>query len=108
MAGTIKGRVNYNWHTADDVLVRSKVRYLSNFSAAPHFGERLESARLAHCPEPRRRSLDRAETGRSALVMGTALHAPGRVKTCASQESVEPFSLLLSSDSHRQHFWFSD
>ena len=74
MAGTIEGRVNYNWHIADDVLVGSKVRYLSNFSAAPHFGERLESARLAHCPEPRRRSLDRAETGRSAL--GTALHAP--------------------------------
>src|SRR5215469_6555748 len=30
------------------------------------------------------------------------------VKTCASQESVEPFSLLPSSDSRRQHFWFSD
>ena len=44
MAGTIEGRVNYyNWHIADDVLVGSKVRYLSNFSAAPHFGERPES-----------------------------------------------------------------
>ena len=31
-------------HTADDVLVGSKVRYLSNFSAALHFGERPESA----------------------------------------------------------------
>ena len=30
-------------HTADDVLVGSKVRYLSNFSAAPYFGERPES-----------------------------------------------------------------
>jgi hypothetical protein len=29
---------------------------------------------------------------------------PGRVKTCASQERVEPVSLLPSSDSHRQHF----
>jgi hypothetical protein len=27
-------------HIADYVLVGSKVRYLSNFSAAPHFGER--------------------------------------------------------------------
>src|SRR5262245_3845867 len=33
----------------------------------------------------------------------TAL-APGRVKTCASQESVESFSLLPSSDSRRQNF----
>ena len=32
------------WHFADDVLVGSKVRYLSNFSAAPHFGERPQSA----------------------------------------------------------------
>jgi len=31
-------------HTADDVLVGSKVRYLSNFSAAPHSGERQQSA----------------------------------------------------------------
>jgi len=30
-------------HTADDVLVGSKVRYLSNFSAAPHSGERPQS-----------------------------------------------------------------
>jgi hypothetical protein len=36
------------WHIADDVLVGSKGRYLSNFSAAPHFGERPESAHLAH------------------------------------------------------------
>ena len=28
----------------------------------------------------------------------------GRVKTCASQENVEPFSLLPSSNSRRQHF----
>ena len=33
---------------------------------------------------------------------------PARVKTFASQESVEPFSLLPSWDSRRQHFWFSD
>jgi hypothetical protein len=32
-----------NWHIADDVLIGSKVRYLSNFSAAPHFAERPES-----------------------------------------------------------------
>jgi hypothetical protein len=32
----------------------------------------------------------------------------GRVKTCASQEIVEPFSLLPSSDSRRQHFGFLD
>ena len=32
------------WHIADDVLIGWKVRYLSNFSAAPHFGERPESA----------------------------------------------------------------
>ena len=36
----------------DDVLVGSKVRYLSNFSAAPHFGERPESAHLAHSRAP--------------------------------------------------------
>ena len=42
-------------HTADDVLVGSKVRYLSNFSAAPHSGERPQSA---HCPASPRRSLE--------------------------------------------------
>ena len=36
-------------HTADDVLVGSKVRYLSNFLAAPHFGERPESLRVFGC-----------------------------------------------------------
>ena len=34
-------------HTADDVLVGSKVRYLSNFSAAPHSGERPQSLRVS-------------------------------------------------------------
>jgi hypothetical protein len=33
------------------VLIGSKVRYLSNFSAAPHFGERPESARLSRRPQ---------------------------------------------------------
>jgi hypothetical protein len=33
---------------------------------------------------------------------------PGCVKTCAGQENVEPFSLLPSSNSRRQNFWFSD
>ena len=56
MAGAIEGEVNYNWHIADDVLVGSKVRYLSNFSAAPHFGERPDSARLAPCGAFPRRS----------------------------------------------------
>jgi hypothetical protein len=32
---------------ADDVLVGSKVRYLSNFSVAPHFSERPESVRVS-------------------------------------------------------------
>jgi hypothetical protein len=49
MAGAIEGEVNYNWHIADDVLVGSKVRYLSSYSAAPHFGERPESALLPPC-----------------------------------------------------------
>jgi hypothetical protein len=31
---------------------------------------------------------------------------PGRVKTCSSQESVEPVSLLPSLDSRRQPFGF--
>ena len=31
---------------------------------------------------------------------------PGRVKTCASQESVEPFSLLPSSDAVASTFGF--
>jgi len=35
-------------HIAGDMLVGSKVRYLSNFPAAPHFGERLESALPDH------------------------------------------------------------
>jgi hypothetical protein len=38
---------------------------------------------------------------------GSAMGA-GRVKTCASQESVESFSLVPSSDSRRQHFLFSE
>ena len=65
MAGAIEGRVNYNWHIADDLLVGSKVRYLSNFSAAPHFGERPESAlprRYRVCWE---RSLHRTDSGHS-------------------------------------------
>ena len=37
---------------------------------------------------------------------GMSGSGPARVKTCASQESVEPFSLLPSSDSRRQHFGF--
>ena len=40
--------------------------------------------------------------------LSRSLKGPARVKTCASQESVEPFSLLPSSDSRCQHFWFSD
>jgi hypothetical protein len=32
------------WHIAHYVLVGSKVGYLSNFSAAPRFGERPETA----------------------------------------------------------------
>jgi hypothetical protein len=36
------------WHIADDVLIGWKVRCLSNFSAAPHFGERPESALCRH------------------------------------------------------------
>ena len=39
-------------------------------------GEQLVSARLAHCPEPRRTPLHRTDTGRSALVAGTGLRAP--------------------------------
>jgi hypothetical protein len=46
----------WNWHIADDVLVGSKVRYLSNFSAAPHFGERPQSARSCHASRPRSES----------------------------------------------------
>src|SRR6516225_10161289 len=34
------------------------------------------SAHLAHCPEPRRSSLDRTDTGRSAWSRGTGLHDP--------------------------------
>ena len=40
------------------------------------YTERPLTAHLAHCPEPRRRSLDPTDTGRSALVAGTGLHAP--------------------------------
>ena len=44
VSGGIRHRtVSQTLHTADDVLVGSKVRYLSNFSAAPYFGERPES-----------------------------------------------------------------
>jgi hypothetical protein len=41
-------RVSF-WHIADDVLVGSKVRYLLNFSASPHFGKCPESAHVARC-----------------------------------------------------------
>jgi len=44
VSGGIRNRTaSQTLHIADDVLVGSKVRYLSNFSAAPHFGERPES-----------------------------------------------------------------
>jgi hypothetical protein len=46
----------WSWRIADDVLVGSKVRYLSNFSAAPHFDERPQSAHLARCGAFRRSS----------------------------------------------------
>jgi len=49
--------------------------------------ERPLTAHLAHCPEPRRRSLDRTDTGRSALVAGTGLHAPKRSLVSASDHS---------------------
>jgi hypothetical protein len=41
------------WHIADDVLVGSKVRYLSNFSVVPHFSERPESALCSRSPSGR-------------------------------------------------------
>src|SRR5215813_10090212 len=55
----------------------SKVRSTSNAAGwcGPH-GRPL-SARLAHCPESRRRSVDRTDTGRSALDAGTGLHVKG-------------------------------
>ena len=40
----------------DDVLVGSKVRYLSNFSVAPHFSERPESAQPGRPDACRRRT----------------------------------------------------
>jgi len=44
VSGGIRNRTaSQTLHIADDVLVGSKVRHLSNFSAAPHFGERPES-----------------------------------------------------------------
>jgi len=46
----------------------------TNLAARSRSREWPESARLAHSPEPRRRSLDRTDTGRSALVAGTGLH----------------------------------
>jgi len=47
-----------------------------DFTNRSRNAEWLLPARLAHWPEPPRRSLDRTDTGRSALVAGTGLHAP--------------------------------
>jgi hypothetical protein len=52
-------------HTADDVLVGSKVCYLSNFSAAPHSGERPQSAQGGHSP-------------------ASTIASPGALHTCRS------------------------
>jgi hypothetical protein len=40
-------------HLADDLLVGSNIRYLSNFSAAPHVSERPESAHSCLCASHR-------------------------------------------------------
>jgi hypothetical protein len=74
------------------------------------------------CWEPfARNSLSKPEEGARALsdrfttasrhrlsANQAAALGPGRVKTCASEETLESFSLLPSSDSRRQNFWFSD
>ena len=63
-----------NWHTADDVLVGSKVRYLSNFGAAPHFGERPESAQLRRPDMSRRRTGFHVRRDKAALSSGCKAH----------------------------------
>ena len=56
-------------------------------SNLPLRGRRREgpvSARFAHCPEPRRRSLDRTDSSHSTVAAATALHVKG-FRTPASQ-----------------------
>jgi len=82
---------------------------------APMLGGYLLSIGLPPTQIAGRRDGDRPAcaargTGRRSPRLGTAITGmgPARVKTCARQGSVEPFSLLPSSDSRRQYFWFSD
>src|SRR5262249_47739522 len=67
------------------------------------------AARIFDEPRHYRFSRDRHWPKPVDLSVGAmAALGPARVKTCASQESVEQFSLLASSNSRRQNFWFSD
>ena len=75
MAGAIEGPVNYNWHIADNVLVGSKVRYLSNFSVAPHFGERPESALPHRSSWLPRRTAVHPTSSFARVIMGVGLGA---------------------------------
>jgi len=54
--GIRPGTASETLHIADDVLIGSKVGYLSNFSAALHFSECPLSAQLLRSPWLRRRS----------------------------------------------------
>jgi hypothetical protein len=63
-------------------------------------GAELQGASLVGSISASQRLIFRPQASSSLPPSLTAL-GPGRVKTCASQESVEPFSLLPSSDSRR-------
>ena len=107
MADAIEGPVSYNWHIVDNVLVGLKVCYLSNFSAAPHFGERPESARFGH-----RAIVARARTVAPKLTLARApsavwkrpfetplsLDIPGRCAGCRSSSLTPEVQLSPSPD----------
>jgi hypothetical protein len=74
--------------------IAEKARNLNDFQAAGITGR-------ANLEQQKSTQLGRLATQQAASLMG-----PDRVTTCASQESVERFSLLPSSNSRRQNFWY--
>src|SRR5436189_1814059 len=66
---------------ATDMFGLQPPRHISTLPTAavrPVSRERPVSARLVHCHRPRRTSFDRTDSRRSALAVGTGIHAPFR------------------------------
>src|SRR6516162_4820194 len=88
---------------------RPMYRWSTERPVSPYAGKRgLRRIGGATAPEPVGHDEWplRVDNSRSGDADRSARIDPGRAKTRASQERVEPFSLLSPADSRRQHFGF--